>query len=247
MFLRACLISAAALPLLLLPASAGALDYFVRDDGKPSVCYGNPRNGRLENGKRLLYAGANYRAYHIAGFLTGRTYMHSAVRDTLRDAYAALERSDPELRFVYAETGWRRGGRFWPHRTHANGTSVDFMVPLRTEKGEVTEIQASVLNKLGYSITFDNEGRRGRLRIDFEAMAKHLLALHEAARAHGIGIRRVIFEPPLHRLLFATEAGKALQGRMEFMRRPAWVRHDQHYHIDFDVPCGGPRRSRGKE
>jgi penicillin-insensitive murein endopeptidase len=120
-------------------------------------------------------------------------------------------------------------------------------VPLRTEKGEVTEIQASVLNKLGYSITFDNEGRRGRLRIDFEAMAKHLLALHEAARAHGIGIRRVIFEPPLHRLLFATEAGKALQGRMEFMRRPAWVRHDQHYHIDFDVPCGGPRRSRGKE
>lgn len=248
MFFRAIPIAAVLLPLLLLPSLAGAIPFYVVDDGKPSVCYGNTIHGRLENGKRLLYAGPNYRAYHIAGFLTGRTFMHSAVRDTLRDAYAALERSDPELRFVYAETGWRRGGRFWPHRTHANGTSVDFMVPLRTDKGEVTEIQASVLNRLGYDITFDNQGRRGRLRIDFEAMAKHLLALDEAARAQGIRIARVIFEPPLHKLLFATASGQALIGKMDFMRRPAWVRHDQHYHVDFVVPCrgGGERRKRDR-
>jgi len=237
MKLRTLLIAAAALPLLLVPTLAGAIAYFITDDGKPSVCYGNSARGRLENGKRLRYSGANYRAYHIAGFLTGRTFMHSAVRDAVRDAYAALERSDPGLRFVYAEAGWRRGGRFWPHRTHANGTSVDFMVPLRTATGEVAEMRASVLNKLGYSITFDDQGRRNGLTIDFEATAKHLLALHDAARAHGIRIGRVIFETPLQRLLFATASGQALEGRMPFMKTPAWVRHDQHYHVDFVVPC----------
>ncbi len=228
---------AIALPLLLVPAVACALAFIAIDDGKPSVCYGSPVRGRLENGKRLLYAGPNYRAYHIAGYLTGRTFMHSAVRDAVQDAYTALYQSDPDLHFVYAESGWRHGGRFWPHKTHANGTSVDFMVPLRTDDGAVAEIQASVLNRLGYDIRFDDEGRRPGLRIDFEAIAKHLLALDTATRAHGIHIARVIFEPPLHKHLFATENGKVLESRMEFLKRHAWFRHDQHYHVDFAVPC----------
>jgi len=234
---RTALTAAVALTLLLAPSFAAALVLFTIDDGKPSTCYGDTVHGRLENGKRLRYSGPNYRAYHIAGFLTGRTFMHSAVRDAVRDAYAALQKSDPELRFVYAEAGWSRGGRFWPHRTHANGTSVDFMVPVRNEQGEVTELLGSVLNRLGYDITFDDEGRREGMAIDFEAMAKHLHALDTAARAHGIRIGRVIFEPPLHRLLFAAPSGQTLQGKIFFMSRRAWVRHDQHYHIDFAVHC----------
>ena len=227
-----------AIPMLMVPAVAAGLAFMTSDDGQPSACYGNIAHGRLENGKRLLYKGANYRAYHIAGYITGRTFMHSSVRDASRDAYAALAQSDPELRFVYAETGWRHGGRFWPHKTHANGTSVDYMVPLRDADGNVTEIQASVVNKLGYNIKFDNDGRGwGGSRIDFEAMAKHLLALDVAARAHGIRIGRVIFEPPLHHHLFATESGRQLAGRMNFQTKRAWVRHDQHYHVDFVVPC----------
>ena len=235
---------AIALPLLLVPAVACALAFMAVDDGKPSVCYGNIVNGRLENGKRLLYAGPNYHAYHIAGYITGRTFMHSTARDVSRDAYAALAESNPELRFVYAESGWRHGGRIWPHKTHANGTSVDYMVPLRTDGGAVTEIHASVLNQLGYGINFDNEGRGNGVRIDFEAMAKHLLALDEAARKHGIRIARVIFEPPLHKYLFATESGKLLESRMPFMKERAWIRHDQHYHVDFEVPCRDGRKKR---
>jgi penicillin-insensitive murein endopeptidase len=242
---RTLLTAAIVLPLLLVPSLALAIAFMTVDDGKPSVCYGNAIHGRLENGKRLLYRGANYRAYHIAGFVTGRTFMHSSVRDTLRDAYAALEKSDPELRFVYAESGWPHGGKIWPHRTHANGTAVDFMVPLRTASGAVAQINASVVNMLGYSVTFDNEGRRGNTRIDFEAVAKHLLALDVAAKANGIRVSRVIFEPPLHRLLFASAAGREVQGRLSFMQRPAWVRHDQHYHVDFDVPCHGGGRKGG--
>jgi penicillin-insensitive murein endopeptidase len=236
-----------ALPLVLMPTLALAIAFMTVDDGKPSVCYGNAINGRLENGKRLLYAGPNYRAYHIAGFITGRTFMHSSVRDAVRDAYAALEKSNPDLRFVYAESGWPHGGKMWPHRTHANGTAVDFMVPLRTDDGAIAQINASVINMLGYSVTFDDQGRRGTTRIDFDAIARHLLALDMAAKANGIHIRRVIFEPPLHRLLFASPAGRELQGKLDFMQRPAWVRHDQHYHVDFDVPCqeSGRRERKG--
>lgn len=232
------LFAAVAIPMLLIPAVACAVAFITLDDGEPSVCYGTPIHGRLENGKRLLYKGSNYRAYHIAGYLAGRTFMHSTVRDVSRDAYAALAESDPELRFVYGETGWAHGGRFWPHKTHANGTSVDYMVPLRDADGRVSELQASVMNKLGYLIKFDDEGHGyGGTRIDFEAVAKHLLALDAAARAHGIRIGRVIFEPPLHRHLFATEAGRQLESRMPFTKKRAWVRHDQHYHVDFLVPC----------
>src|SRR5262249_32296787 len=133
-----------AVPLILVPAVACALAFLAVDDGKPSVCYGNPVRGHLENGKRLLYAGPNYRAYHIAGYITGRTFMHSTVRDTIRDAYAALAVSDPELHFIYGESAWQHGGPLWPHKTHANGTSVDFFVPLRTSSGAVTDIHASV-------------------------------------------------------------------------------------------------------
>ena len=230
------------LPLLLAPTLALAIAFMTVDDGKPSVCYGNAINGRLENGKRLLYTGANYRAYHIAGYITGRTFMHSSVRNAVRDAYAALEKSDPELRFVYGESGWPHGGKMWPHRTHANGTAVDFMVPLRTDAGAIAQINASVVNMLGYSVTFDNQGRRGATRIDFDAVARHLLALDVAAKANGIRISRVIFEPPLHHLLFASPAGQQLQGKLEFMQRSAWIRHDQHYHVDFDVPCQGGGR-----
>ena len=50
-------------------------------------------------------------------FLLGRTFVHEAVRNTMRDAYAGLSKSRPELRFVYAETGWPWGGRFAPHKT----------------------------------------------------------------------------------------------------------------------------------
>ena len=185
----------------------------------------------------MPFSGSNFRVYHPLGFATGRTFVHSTVRDTIVDAYRALAKSDSDLQFVYAETGWPSGGRFRPHRTHANGTSVDFMVPLRGPEGAVAQVPSSVGNKLGYSVTFDDEGRRNGARIDFEAVGKHLLALDQAARNRGIAISRVIFEPPLLRHLFATTVGEEVRKRITFLAKPAWVRHDQHYHIDFAVPC----------
>ena len=218
--------------------AAGVVAYFGIEDGKPSVCSGGVVGGHLANGKRLPLSGPNFSAYHIAGYLTGRTFMHGLARDAVLDAYKALQQSAPEQRYVYAEAGWPFGGAFPPHRSHSNGTSVDFMVPLRSDRGATVQVPASVFNKLGYNAKFDDEGRDANgLRIDFEAIAQHLLALDKAARGRGIKINRVIFEPSLQRHLFAAASGQALPQRVTFMDRAAWVRHDQHYHVDFAIPC----------
>jgi penicillin-insensitive murein endopeptidase len=207
------------------------------DWGGPSRCSGSVASGSLERGRRLPYSGENYRAYSLMGFLAGRTFVHEAVRNTMRDAYAQLAKSHPELRFVYAETGWPWGGRFAPHKTHANGTSVDFHVPVRTLDGKISELPTSPFNQLGYAVEFDGAGRSDSHRIDFEAMGLHLLALDQAARANGIGIRRVIFDTRLQPKLAATASGAQVMGRLAFNKRQAWVSHDEHYHVDFAVAC----------
>jgi penicillin-insensitive murein endopeptidase len=173
----------------------------------------------------------------VVGFLLGRTFAHEKVRDAMRDAYAELSRSRPDLRFIYAESGWPWGGRFFPHRTHANGTSVDFHVPVRTLDGRISELPTSPFNQFGYAVAFDNAGQAGSLSLDFEAMALHLIALDRAARQNHIAIRRVIFDPRLQRKLAATGLGAQVMTRLAFNTRPAWIRHDEHYHVDFDVPC----------
>ncbi|MCX9156328.1 hypothetical protein OPU71_09365 [Niveibacterium sp. 24ML] len=73
--------------------------------------------------------------------------------------------------------------------------------------------------------------------LDFEAIAEHLYALHRAAAAHGIGIAKVIIDPPFLPRLFATRRGAYLKQHLSFMKRSAWVRHDEHYHVDFALPC----------
>jgi penicillin-insensitive murein endopeptidase len=228
--------------ILLLPVSAAMVfcayvAWLGIDFGGPSVCRGSVASGSLERGRRLPYSGENYRAYSLAGFLVGRTFVHRSVRDAMRDAYAELAKSHPELRFVYAESGWPWGGSFAPHRTHANGTVADFHVPVRTDDGQVSELPTHAFNQFGYSVEFDAAGRYGSYRIDFEAMALHLLALERAARANGIRIQRVILDVRLQPKLAAAPSGAQVMSRIAFNKSQAWVRHDEHYHVNFDVRC----------
>ena len=184
----------------------------------------------------MPYWGDNYRAYSLLGYLTGRTFMHSTVRSAVLASYASVAKQRPELRYLYAESGWPWGGSFRPHRTHANGTAVDFFVPVRSRDGAVSELPVSVFNMLGYGVSFDAAGSSGDSQIDFEAMALHLNALDRAAREQGIGIKRIIFDGRLQPKLFATPSGQRLAGRFNFLGK-AWFPHDQHYHVDFEVPC----------
>jgi len=202
-----------------------------------SVCRGSTSKGSLENGVKLPEQGQNFKAYSSLAVSIGRTHVHSKVARVVTAAYARLEETVPDKVFVYGETGWAKGGKFQPHRTHQNGLSVDFMVPVVDEQGRSVPLPTHVGNKFGYDIEFDAQGRYNGLAIDFEALAEHLYQLDAEAKRHKIGLGLIILDPPYLPKLFATKRGAYLQTHLKFMKRKAWVRHDEHYHIDFVVPC----------
>lgn len=163
--------------------------------------------------------------------------MHSTVHAVVLDAYSQLAKRFPEKIYVYGETGRKEGGEFKPHKTHRNGLSVDFMVPVTTSDGKSVPLPGNILNKWGYDLEFDSSGRFDDLRIDSDAMAEHLYQLHQSAGRLGVRIWRVIFDPELQPLLHNTAYWPYLRERIQFSTRRSWVRHDDHYHVDFEIPC----------
>jgi len=135
--------------------------------------------------------------------------------------------------FVIGETGWRRGGRFRPHRTHQNGLSVDVFMPVDKD-GSPTVLDTGADKRLGYGLELDAKGRIGDLRIDFESLAAFLRELDVQGRRRSLTIAKIIVTPEYLPLLLATPSGMHL-GALEhtLLRTPAWVRHDEHFHIDF--------------
>lgn len=204
------------------------------EDSTPSVSRGDRNNGSLKYGKRLRTNGPNFVTYSRFGSSFGRTCVHEKVRSTVLDAYKQVLEKDRGLRFVYGETGWCSGGSFWPHRTHQNGMSVDFMVPTK-RNGRTEELPHTVLDLWGYGLEFDEDGRLGEYEIDFEAMALHLEALRKTAKNNGLRIDRVFLDPALQKKLFATKRGRKLRKQLKFNKKPAWTRHDDHYHVDFEA------------
>jgi len=203
------------------------------ESSAPSQSIGTPQDGHLIHGKRLPSSGPGFRTYSRFGSLIGRTAVNNKVRDAILEAYAITYRQRPQTTFVYGETGWPWGGRFRPHHTHRNGMSVDFMVPV-LRNGKPSIIPTPPWLKFGYNVSFDEQGRSNSLEIDFDAMVNHLMALEQAASAHGLAIDVVIFAPNLQDDLAKGDADSLLLfSKFRFSRKPSWVRHDDHYHVDF--------------
>ncbi len=203
----------------------------------PSECYGRVGKGRLDGGVQLPLRGENFSAYSVVAVGAGRTYLHATAAKSVVDAYTRLAATSPASQFVYGETGLASGGRFSPHRTHQNGLSIDFFVPVRDLSGKPALLPTGTLPRFGYDIEFDASGAYQQYRIDFAALAEHLYQLHAAARANGAGIDKVIIDTAFMPQLFATPRGPWLQLNLPFMKGKPWVRHDEHYHVDFAVPC----------
>lgn len=204
--------------------------------GEPeSTSLGTPAHGSLQNGVSLPPAGDGFVTYSTLGNWLGRQYVNSRVRDTLFAAFGALHSAQPDRTYVVGETGLRNGGRFRPHRSHQNGLSVDVLMPLRSSSGARMLMPTNAWQKFGYSMEFDAEGRAEGMAIDFASLAEFLAELKRQAPAHGLTIERIIVAPEyVDRVLSA--GGRDL-GSLSglFMRRPAWVRHDEHVHVDFKV------------
>lgn len=202
-----------------------------------SICHGTTSNGRLENGVKLPHSGTNYTSYSSTAEFLGRTYVHSKVHDIIIASYQYLETIAPSKVYKYAESGFEEGGKFSPHKTHQNGLSVDFMVPVLDKNGKSVHLPTNPFNKFGYNIEFDQKGRYDEFTLDYEAMAAHIMSLHKVAGNEGVKIWRVIFDPKLQPFLFKTKYGNYLKKNIHFSQRRSWVRHDEHYHVDFIVKC----------
>lgn len=216
--------------LLLLYVFPGILLFF--EGNSASQSKGRVGKGSIVNAKRIPYRGTNYSTYSFSGYLMGRTFVHEKVREVVLEAYQECQTSASSTQFILGETGRRHGGSFIPHRTHQNGLSVDFMTPLL--KNDKPYSRHHLFNRWGYGWNFDKKGNSGKMRIDYEAMAAHLVAVKKAAKTHGLGIQKVIFDPVLRPYLLATEAGKELRS-LPFTKNRVIIRHDDHYHIDFKV------------
>jgi penicillin-insensitive murein endopeptidase len=202
-----------------------------------SICYGTTSKGSLENGAELPNSGKNFVGYSDIARLAGRTYVHSQVKSIIISAYKTLETEQPNKVFKYAETGFEEGGQFKPHKTHRNGLSVDFMTPVKDESGQSVHLPTHPLNKFGYNIEFDSKGKYEEYAIDYIALSAHIVALHKEAKAQGVDLWRVIFDPKLQPELFKTPYGSYLKKHIQFSKKRSWVRHDEHYHVDFNIPC----------
>lgn len=202
-----------------------------------SICYGTPSNGKIDNAVQLPSSGANFSAYSDMGVTLGRTYVHTQVLEVIVAAYRELEQTLPETKLVYGETGWKNGGSFKPHRTHQNGSSVDFFVPVRDAAGRSVALPTTITNKFGYDIEFDSRAKFRDYNIDFDAMGEHLYALDIAAKKLKAPIKLVIFDPAYLPKLFAAKRGDYLKSNVKFMQTKGWVRHDEHYHVDFSIGC----------
>jgi penicillin-insensitive murein endopeptidase len=221
------------IPLLWLIIYFGNDFILLFQSGTPSQSIGTVKAGSLISGKRLPTSGKNFITCSRLSALLGRNSANDHVRDAVLDAYDSLSKALPEVMFVYGETSWPHGGRLWPHKTHENGLSVDFFVPVRNLKGETIQFPTSIFNKFGYGVDFDSLGRNDEMVIDFEAMALHLYYLGKTAQNHGLGIEVVIFDNQLQTLLLQTEHGQIIKQYMRFSKLQPWVRHDEHYHVDF--------------
>ncbi|MFC3193581.1 penicillin-insensitive murein endopeptidase [Marinicella sediminis] len=201
-----------------------------------SVCRGQSHQGSIEGAVRLPASGENFVVFSELAWHLGRTHVHHQVAEVVMSSYTELVNTRPGTQYMYAETGWPQGGRFKPHRTHQNGLSVDFMVPVLKDMRSVL-LPVSISNRWGYDLEFNAEGQMGAYRIDYAALADHLKTLHQHAVAAGFDIKKVILDPRLQPAVLDTPAGAYLREHITFNHQQVWVRHDEHYHVDFAIPC----------
>jgi penicillin-insensitive murein endopeptidase len=202
-----------------------------------STCHGRVDQGHIEGAVSLPREGTNFVRMAQGPVSAGRVYVHSTVHDIVIDAYATLAVTRPDIRWVYGETGLERGGPIPPHKTHQNGLSVDLFVPVLDKEGRRVQFPNRPDNGYGYRVDFDAEGRNSTHDIDFDSLGELLFQLHESARRQGSALSRVVFQRELRPHLFKTSRGLWLKAHIPF---PDWddsVRHDDHLHVDFQVPC----------
>lgn len=227
--------------LILLIIVIRAVPNLLYSNSGKSLSKGSHGKGSLENAYQVeFFAGnASYFSW-ISYYVMGNGYVNNRLYYTLLDAYTICEKTCPNISFKLMECSDQSGGKILLHNTHRNGLSVDFMTPLKRD-GEQTALY-DYLGLWHYLLQFDDKGILNfdkSTSIDFETMAKHILALDNASKKYGLAIKKVILKIELKDDFFRTKYGREVRRRGIYFARylPESVNnmHDDHYHIDFKI------------
>ncbi len=202
---------------------------------------GKVSKGSLTNAYKIPYSGDNYSFFSpFSYYILRRSYVNSKVHKTIIDSYKQCETDCPGIKFRVMECSNKKGGKAFPHKTHQNGLSVDFMTPL-VKNGKQYKFYDRI-RIWRYLMNFDSKGNANineNIKIDFDAMAKHIINLDKSARKNGLKIKIVIFKLNLKDDLYKSKYGKKLKRRGIYFARHLSKKidmlHDDHYHIDFEV------------
>lgn len=207
------------------------------NDSLPSKSHGTVSKGSLENATLIPFEGTNYKYFDKSSYLGGRAYTHSVVAEITLATYASLEKL-VDRQFRVMEFSCEKGGKIFPHKTHQNGLSVDFMIPLKKDNAPYYGLDNKGASH--YLLDFDHSGKYSEdptISIDFNMAAQHILELDQQARKKGMRIEKVIFNTFLKDELFASEYGRKLAASGIYITHNLTPiindLHDDHFHVDF--------------
>lgn len=204
----------------------------------PSESIGTVGRGSLKNGKIFPFYGPNFTYFAQESYRSKRAYTSDAVRRIILNGYDQLLRAHPDRHFYLMELSHQKGGKLYPHHTHQNGLSADFMMPkLKSGKPDYT---LDTIGLMHYFLTFDNEGRYEKdknIAIDFNLVAEHIYILSQEAEKLGWAIEKVIIKLEYKDELFATPYGQKLKKKgiyfAQRLSKEVNDIHDDHFHVDF--------------
>ena len=174
-----------------------------------SKSIGTVSNGKLENGYKIPLKGKNFKYFSFFDYyILGRCYVHSSIHDIVINSYEEISKTYPDYTFKIMECSKRKGGRPFPHKTHQNGTSIDFMTPLKI--GNKATKRYDWIGMWRYLMKFDSNGKariNKKIEIDFDKMAYHILVLERESRKQGYRIKKVILETNLKDEIYSSKYG----------------------------------------
>jgi penicillin-insensitive murein endopeptidase len=223
------------------PTSNSIVEYYGKNKGndQPSKSIGTVSSGSLVNAKLIPFKGSNFNYFDSSSYLNGRAYLNEKTLKTLIGAFAKLKDEVPNRNFCVMECSNKNGGKLFPHRTHQNGLSVDFMMPLIKDHKAYYKLDSMGGNH--YWLTFDSQGKYSEdksISIDFDLVAHHILLLDDEARKNGLKISKVIINTEMKDELYATDYGKKIKAKNIYVVQSLTPLinslHDDHYHIDFE-------------
>ena len=114
------------------------------------------------------------------------------------------------------------------------------MSDLQLRRGETVSDTAKVISRYGIDYTVVDMSDLEQIRaaiLERMGVRPHTVALLPKAiggENATTPIELVIVAPEFRRQIIASDAGRALV-RMPWMTGRPWVRHDDHYHVDFRI------------